>query len=579
MAIIGRLTAPFSGSEIERTVKRFPLSVVCMFAFFLLCLYAEVFHGIFGDFLPRETIPKIMSVLACGYFAGGCIRLVAESKGWSRTREYLLTVALTSAVGIGIVFITAPVYLVFWICFFLLFVMVAPYISCERDDVSLWCYNREVWMGFSVGFIAALLLAGGLQAAFAAVDYLFGIKTSHHVAVYIWSFAISILGPFYTLSCVPHKLRFENADCDATQTGLSFILNWLLAPLAIIYFLILYAYAAKIIVQMELPKGQLAYMITGFGGVGVIIYLLGWPIREKGTRLLTFLYKHFFKMLILPVLLLAIGIGTRISEYGITEDRYIIALATVWFAILCALYAFQARPLKWMPLSLLILFAVAVSGPWGAVPVSTYSQAARLESLLVKNKILVDGKIVPATSKIAFEDEKSISSIVEYLVYGGRAEKLPWAAKGEYGEPSTREYLAAIGLEYVSPYEGRRADILQFNTGYEIDRVINVKGYAYFFDGGNVYAESSPSPDANRSVFYVLEKEILTVTVKGQGSLAFDLSTVATKENAGAEKPEPLVLEARQGKLKGRLLINNMQYRVGTPPEIQMISFRLLLDY
>jgi hypothetical protein len=61
-------------------------------------------------------------------------------------------------------------------------------------------------------------------------------------------------------------------------------------------------------------------------------------------------------------------------------------------------------------------------GPWGAEGVSLASQRARLKGLLVKNRLLVDGRIVkaggvaPGGSIIPLEDRKAISDVTQYIV-------------------------------------------------------------------------------------------------------------------------------------------------------------------
>ncbi len=55
------------------------------------------------------------------------------------------------------------------------------------------------------------------------------------------------------------------------------------------YALILHAYAVKIIVSGSLPKGQVATMVSIFAVAGTGAWLIAWPWRETGTRLLRLL--------------------------------------------------------------------------------------------------------------------------------------------------------------------------------------------------------------------------------------------------------------------------------------------------
>ena len=172
--------------------------------------------------------------------------------------------------------------------------------------------------------------------------------------------------------------------------GFIFIANYLLVPLCLIYMFILYAYFAKILFQGQLPRGNLAYMVTGFGFIGVLTHLAVYPMRETGTRLLQQFYNHFYTIAIVPILLLAFGLYTRISEYGLTEDRYALVICCLWLSGLSVIYVAYRRlaHIKYIPMILCVLSLIAATGPLSAPWLSVNSQVHQLRIKLTNVGVL-----------------------------------------------------------------------------------------------------------------------------------------------------------------------------------------------
>ena len=127
--------------------------------------------------------------------------------------------------------------------------------------------------------------------------------------------------------------------------GIVFIFSYILAPLIIGYLGILYAYIIKILIEWNLPKGNITYMVLAFGLIGIFTHIFSYPIRDTGTKLLKIVYRYFYYALLAPIALLFIGIGVRISDYGITEKRYLVVIFAVWF-LLSSAYFILKKELK-----------------------------------------------------------------------------------------------------------------------------------------------------------------------------------------------------------------------------------------
>ena len=82
-------------------------------------------------------------------------------------------------------------------------------------------------------------------------------------------------------------------------------------------------------------------MVSIFAIGGTAAWLVAWPWREQGTRLLRLFMRGWFFLLIVPAILLGLAIWQRLTDYGVTPDRYGIALVAVWVAALVVYLAIR----------------------------------------------------------------------------------------------------------------------------------------------------------------------------------------------------------------------------------------------
>lgn len=479
----------FPVEELLNTVKRFPLSVACALSMFALAFLLT--HGLFP--IKESWLARIFAVLSCWYFWFGISQLIAESQNMRRAKRMIIDVIVGGAIFFLLWFSTLwAIHLAFVLPALLLGIMFAPYLT-GGDDLSVWFFNRMMWFGVAVSYIALFMFLGGVLVALGAVQMLFNIDVSSRIFLDLWQFACLVLGPVYALSWVPKTFNFSDEDCH-DPPGLRFIVNWIIVPMMFVFLMILYVYFAKIVTTGEVPNGMLAYMITGFAGAGIVTYMVAWPMRESGSAQLRLFYKIFFPMLIIPVGVHFYAIWERISAYGLTEQRYMLLLSAIWLAIMATTNSMSRIPLKAIPATLCILLVFASFGPWGGASLSGKSQFARLENLLVKYDILQGNKIVKTEAEIPFEDRKSISLIIDYLCRTERDAMIePWFKKGgkeKWSCGRAHRLTTDMGFNYV----GKKDVWLDNFRGKEFylnarwTQFVKVKGYDVLVKDINVFS-------------------------------------------------------------------------------------------
>jgi Domain of unknown function (DUF4153) len=97
--------------------------------------------------------------------------------------------------------------------------------------------------------------------------------------------------------------------------------------------------------------------------------------------------------MIVPTVLLVLAVWQRISEYGVTPERYCLVLFALWLMAMVA-YLGSARgrmDLRVIPASLAVGLVLSSFGPWGAAAISMHSQLAELQNVLNGENLLSNG--------------------------------------------------------------------------------------------------------------------------------------------------------------------------------------------
>jgi hypothetical protein len=240
------------------------------------------------------------------------------------------------------------------------------------------------------------------------------------------------VGPIYGLSLMPRNFD-EDVDVvshkgSLLDRGISVLVNYVAVPIIAAYALILHAYAIKIVIDGELPKGQIATMVSVFAVGGTAAWLVAWPWREQGTRLLRLFMRYWFFLLIVPAILLTIAIWRRLADYGVTPDRYGIVQVAIWVAALVIYLAIRRNraDMRVMLGAAAVLLIAGSVGPFGANGLTIESQVKRLETLLIAKGILKDGK-VEKKGMLPGEDSSAGMSILYALKDVDGLDRLrPW---------------------------------------------------------------------------------------------------------------------------------------------------------
>ena len=351
--------------------------------------------------------------------------------------------------------------------------------------VGFWEYNKALFFRFLMSALDSSVLFIGLALALAAVDQLFGVDVKPVTYVRLFIIVAGIFNTWVFLAGVPKDYEALNRGGEYPNS-LKVFTQFILLPLVVLYFVILIAYEAKIIITWNWPKGWVSELVLWYSVVGILSLLLLHPLRDRlENRWIQAISRWFYRGLLPLVAMLFLAIMRRISEYGITENRYFVLCLAIGLTIVVVyMIVSKRRDVRLIPLVICLLAFLSAYGPWSAFAVSQSSQQARLETLMIKNGLWANGAFQKPAEQPSFEARQEMSSGVTYLnVMHGIDAFSPWLADSTLREldilpqEGRAELIAEeLGLAYINTnWMSRGADY--FHLVMDNQRPIDVSGY------------------------------------------------------------------------------------------------------
>lgn len=528
---------------------------------------------------------------AAAFMAAGAAHLFAQCRDLSRVAGLILALLAALAAGAlayGDVYLrSSPLFLFAGL---LPLLMIAGFLRADAKQGALWLFNLRLGLAVLLAAIVGVIFAGGISAILASLEFLFNVDLPSKAHEHVWVTAATLIAPIYGLSLTPARLDEEVALTGGRDTlierGVSVLVNYIMVPIAVVYTLILHAYAVKILIDGALPKGQIALMVSIFAVGGTATWLIAWPWRETGTFVLRFFMRYWFWFTIVPVILLAVAIWERISAYGVTPERYGIVVIAVWLAFVMFYLATRRNRADMRALlgSFAVLVLIGSAGPWGANGVSIESQFGRLVGLFTTEKVLTpDGRIVAQPPELSADGRREIENILWSLNSMSGLDKLKPLFAGRTDDPflaaTNWEALAKIrtrlGLDIVIPPAGQ----VSFSAGTPFVQDISGQGRLVGPIQVNMFAYLDWADAPQPKILAKTDGQTLEIAV-GDRTWAIPVKPILDKVKAATATPQarklqqPVVYEAEPGLT---LVIINATGEISNKPGYINLGFWLIL--
>lgn len=383
--------------------------------------------------------------------------------------------------------VTVTVLVVSAICFHLL-VAIIPFLK-PHDMDGFWDYNKTVFINAVQTAVFTIVLWGGLALAVVAVEQLFNIDVPdafwERLAITVLIMGSSLIFLLFSkegLAALKIQLPYP--------TVLRFFVQYILVPLLIIYLVILYSYGIKILVEWDLPKGWVSYLVLAYSSLGILSLLLLSPLSDVVDKVWVNWFSRIFYLTLLPLLvLLFVAIGVRISDYGVTENRYYVLLLALWLLGIAGYHLFgQKNGIKVIPLSLFIVGIFSLLLPFGNVfQVSFNSQSRLLRQLLSEHQVLTADGIIDFDQQVRRTVLREIGSKLHYLNTRNQQKTIrSLVAHGDtakvdslLADRSTSEYQFATLFAHVIEDDNLESRYTRLVSGRPTNRVYLISDYDY----------------------------------------------------------------------------------------------------
>ncbi len=424
--------------ELKKVLYRFPVASISVII--ISILFFNLLHGNFSQILEENFMRGIFSAVTLFFFSIW-FTLYWESTQASKTKCIALQIwaLIYSSLYFvffqqtwindieEIVFFFLSLTGIIWMLYF------APYIKNILQSNGKQSVYYTYFYSLSVVFLLSFIFGGILMILWfiwiTAVHTLFDLSGYFSNEIY-WDWAIiagSIITPIFAMSMIPNKKDFTNNYFNE-NAFFSFLVKYIAIPFIYIYFIILYAYSAKVLSNFgDWPKGEVSWMVIAFTIFGYITYVFSYIFEEKNKYISVF--RKYFPYVVIPqIFMLFYAIYLRISQYDVTINRYFVVIFGLWLLCISVYYALSKKKYLGHLFTSLTLFTIIVSiWPWGVYSLPESRQYDRLVQNLQQANILQEnGEIIPLKNEneISQELSKNIYSGIDYLCDFDNCEKI-----------------------------------------------------------------------------------------------------------------------------------------------------------
>ncbi len=393
--------------------------------------------------------------------------------------------------------------------FFALFIgmFVAGHFNTEIDYAD---YAVKIILAIIESLIYCVTIFVGIVAILYTTKELF--KLNFNLSNLIVTCAVVIfllLNSTIILSKFPLKYCEENLKIK-WLTPFKFLFTRIIAPLFLIYGLILLLYIIKVVVLKTIPNNIITNLILWYGLLSVVVLFVSKTVQDKFIKI----YDK-----VQPIILLILSgmmfysIGIRISYYGITEGRYMVVIGGVFIVISMIYYLFfNKKTYITIPTTLLILTLISSVGPVSAYNISKIDQKNRLEKMLIEENLLVNGEIKPQKN-VNPAKIKEIKDKLDYFTRKHSAKELAYLdEKFTTSEINMKRVFGFRGDEFESLYGKNRFyanNKLEIDTtGY--DRLLENIVFEYDFTNQSINNTGNPE------VTFSKKSNVIVIQYKGK---------------------------------------------------------------
>ena len=406
-----RLSLRNISETLLRVVKRFPVATVLVVA-----QTAVLSYMVATETEPGSKLLCLLAFLSAGLFISIATSLWGEEQRDRRLRWIVEGVSLgVCALYCVLVFLTdvipnreLPAFKIGNAAWIALVVLLIPFGSFlrEKDDLKVWHFILSLCGALLISGIVAWVMTGGLEGLLFGTAALFDFDAGKKLPLVIMIVCTVLLFWMLLLALIPQSERKHNASAEM-PSFLTKIVSWLLLPLLGCYILVLYAYGLNILIQWELPKGMISWLVSAVMAVYVLCYVLLYPQVTHQESWQSKVLTRWLPIVILPLLvLMSVGVVRRFADYGVTPPRLYLLTLLLWFYAICIVMLVVPRKrFRWIALSFAALFILSSGHPLNYYRLCRPYLSAKIDQMIAEKGLQVPFKWYSLYQESSEDDE------------------------------------------------------------------------------------------------------------------------------------------------------------------------------
>lgn len=560
------LTADFlrkTTQHFRESAARFKITIAFLLGlciYLLVCIATEEKVGVPAFYLSTASLMSLMLHLWQEEVVSKWISrvtqivchalLLADAIGLYYTKDedlgqsvYLAQLAIILAMALGVVFL--------------------PFFR-QKDDTQSWNFARRLTTGATISLVAAGVMTVGLEVLYIGALELFGITvSSSKMQLYIPVLFALLLPSVLTLMQIPQGAA-KHQDSVPMARVLLAIIRFLFLPLITLYMLVLYIYMLTIIIRWELPNGYLTYLVSTMMVGMIVVEFLFYPFLHNEDRRFERIVARWLPVAMTPlVILMSIGIGRRLLDYGITTNRLYVLTLNIWFyTVIIGLFVGRCRRIHWVSISFGAILLLTSAHPLNFHRITLLTLTSQVQKLYNKYHIPMltnEQDLIASLDNVPAEDGKIIWDNLQYIQHNYNHKALhPMLAKDERLSYCNYEDIGkSVNAATVQQYAITKSPKCNIPTG--ATEVRSVEGTL----SKNLTGEGDMTePEV---LFFVNDTLISYITEEG---IKFNLSTSYLEALEALDKSDTIAPLPCQGPQKAWLHITNIHiYHYAKPGE------------
>jgi len=238
------------------------------------------------------------------------------------------------------------------------------------SNQNIWEWTQTIVQNLLVSLLLSLTLFIMFYVTMYALEELFSLTLVDYHYVQFMVFLLGIFSVSYFLGKMPKFIMLVQKN---KYEGLG--LKYILTPSLLIYFMIIFAYILKVLLEESWREVNIDLLVIGYTFFAIGTYMHWTPLWDDANKKFrAFIWGSTF------ILSIILGLSIYVRTLGSSFDEYyLMFLFTLWLGLISLYFLFfKSASYKWLFFSISLLIVISGSEQVIVVSLELYEKAVVL---------------------------------------------------------------------------------------------------------------------------------------------------------------------------------------------------------